>query len=72
MMFLQSQGAMNWAFLTCSQPPFAAVALRGGDDQVGLAAQEGGDLHQVGDGGDRLGLVDLVDVGGDRHVQLGA
>ncbi len=39
-------------------------------DQVGLAAEEGGDLHQLGHFGDRRGLIDLVDVRRDRHIEL--
>ena len=39
--------------------------------QIGLAAQEGGNLHHVGDVRRRLGLIDLVDVRGDGNVDLG-
>ncbi len=41
-----------------------------GRDEVGLAAKEGGDLHQFGDFGHRLGLADLMQVGADRNVEL--
>jgi hypothetical protein len=38
----------------------------GGDEQIGLPAKERGDLNDVGDGGDGLGLGRLVDVGEDE------
>ena len=58
-----SSGAMNWPFLTFTARPVA----RGGDDQVGLAAEEGGDLQHVADLGRRLALRRLVHVGEHRQ-----
>ena len=46
----------------------ARPVARGGDEQVGLAAQERRDLQHVGDLGGRGGLRRLVDVGQDRHA----
>ncbi len=58
-----SSGARNWPFLMLTTRPGRGR----GDQQVGLAAQERGNLQDVGDvrGGRRLGR--LVDVGQDRH-----
>ncbi len=44
-----------------------ALAHGGGDDQVGLAAEEGGDLQDVGDLGDRGDVSGFVHVGEDRE-----
>ena len=40
----------------------------GGEQQVGLAAEKGGDLQDVGDLGGRLGLRRLVNIGQDREA----
>ena len=45
--FFMSQGARNWPFLTLTTLPVCGR----GDQQIGLAAQEGRDLQHV----DRLG-----------------
>ena len=44
--------------------------LRTGADEVGLAAQEGRRLQHIHHGGHGLDLVDLVDVGEDRHADF--
>jgi hypothetical protein len=75
--FAMSQGARNWPFLTLTTRPF-----RRGDEEIGLAAEEGGDLQDV----DRLGrpariarlvhvgehgqAVALADLGEDRQRRL--
>jgi hypothetical protein len=69
-MFFVSQGAMNWAFFTWTMPPAAAVAFGRRDDEVGLAAQEGRDLDDIDDLGDRFGLAGLMQVSADRYAQL--
>ena len=61
-----SGGERNWPFLTFTALPVA----RGGVQQVGLAAEEGGDLEHVGHLGRGLGLPALVDVGDDRDAEL--
>jgi hypothetical protein len=50
----------------------AGGGLGRGDDDVGLAAEEGGDLDEVDDGGDLFGLLGQVDVGGDGDAEFGA
>ena len=45
------------------------AGLRGGDEQVGLAAQEGRDLQHVDDLGDGRALLGGVDVGDDRQAE---
>ena len=45
--FTMSQGARNWPFFTL----IALAGLAGGEQQVGLAAEEGRDLQHI----DRLG-----------------
>ena len=65
-----SCGARNWPFLMLTIRPGAA----GRDQQVGLAAEEGGDLEDVGHFGGRAGLRGLVDVGEDgvaRRLEAG-
>ena len=42
----------------------------GGDEKIGLAAQEGGDLQSVDGLGDGGALAALVDVGDDRQAEL--
>ena len=45
------------------------VPVPGGrEQQIRLAAQEGGNLQHVGDFGRRIGVRGLVDVGQDRHA----
>ena len=46
-----------------------ASALRRGEEQIGLAAKEGGDLQDVDDLGGGLDLRDVVDVGQDRTAE---
>ena len=49
-----------------------ARPVRGrGDEQIGLPAEERRDLQDVGDLGGGGGLRRLVDVGQDRHAELG-
>ncbi len=66
-----SQGATNWPFFTLmARLGFGGV--RGGDEQVGLAAEEGGNLEHGVDGAegvaDLRALLGRVDVG--QHGQL--
>ena len=60
-----SQGARNWPFLTLTALP----VLRGGDQQIGLPAQEGRDLQHVDGWRDARALRGLVHVGEHRHFQ---
>ena len=59
-----SAGERNWPFFTFTARPVAAAATQ----QVGLAAEEGGDLEHVGDLRGGLGLPGLVDVGDHRDA----
>ncbi len=54
---------MNWPFLTFTARP----VRRGGDQEVGLPAEEGRDLEHVAHLGRGLALRRLVDVGEDRQ-----
>ena len=58
-----SLGARNWPFLTLTGAP----GLRRGDEQIGLPAEERGNLQDVDDLGGRRRLRRLVDVGQDRQ-----
>ena len=61
-----SQGARNWPFFTLMARPVAP----GGQQQVGLAAEEGGDLQHVHRLGRRGALLGGVHVG--ERGQAGA
>ena len=58
-----SFGARNWPFLTLTAVP----VLRRGDEQIGLAREERGNLQDVGDLGGAARPGRLVDVGEDRQ-----
>jgi hypothetical protein len=62
-----SQGARNWPFLTLIAAPVSPAASR----QVGLAAQEGGDLQDVAGLRPRCALLGRVDVGQHRAADAG-
>ena len=61
-----SQGARNWPFLTLTGLPGA----RGGDQEIGLAAEEGRDLQDVDRFGDGRALLGLMHVGRDGKAEL--
>ncbi len=46
------------------------ACLGGCDDEIGLSAQEGGDLDEIDDAGDLLGLFGRVDVGGGGDIEF--
>ncbi len=48
-----------------------ASGFRGGEEKIGLAREEGGDLENVRDFGGGSGLGGFVDVGEDREVEIG-
>ncbi len=64
-MLFTSSGARNWPFLTLT----AASAPGGGEKEIRLAAQEGGDLQDVDDFRGGLDLGDVVDVGEHRAAE---
>ena len=61
-----SQGARNCPFFTFTTRP----VLRGGDEQVGLPAEERRNLQHVDDLGDLGALLRLVHVGQHRQPEL--
>ena len=48
-----------------------ATGFGGGDEEIGLAREEGGDLQDVRNFGGGSGLGGVVDVGEDREMQIG-
>ena len=56
-----SHGARNWPFLTLT----GLAGARGGDEKIGLAAEEGRDLQNVHCLGERRALIGLMHVGRD-------
>lgn len=46
------------------------ACLGGCDDEVGLSAEERGDLDQIDDAGDCVGLFGCVDVGGGGDIEF--
>jgi len=48
-----------------------AAGFGGGDEEISLAREEGGDLQDVRDLGGGSGLGGVVDVGEDREMQIG-
>ena len=62
--FAMSHGARNWPFLDVHDP----AGLGGGDEEIGLPAQERRDLQHVDRLGDARALRGLVDIGEHRHA----
>ncbi len=46
--------------------------MAGGEQQIGLAAEEGGDLQNVDHFGDRRALMGIMHVGQHRDAEFGA
>ena len=63
--FAMSQGARNWPFFTL----IALAGLARGEQQVGLAAQEGRDLQHIDRLGGRRALLRRMHIG--QHRQAG-
>ncbi len=59
-----SHGETNWPFLTFTARP----DFRGGDQQIGLAAEKRGNLQHVGDFGYTLNIDGFMNIGKHRNV----
>ena len=63
-------GREKLALLDTDGPAVLFRGLTGGGEQVGLSAEEGGDLEHVDDGGGGVGLVGGVDIRSNEAAQL--